>query len=93
MLQMLTYMQANSTYFHQGIDLFEHLEPVIKQVSGQVSQLAAQSDVERKAMEERHLLVQKKVVDLDLSLNSNVYCFSLQHLNHERYFTTLGLNN
>jgi hypothetical protein len=83
-------MQANSTYFHQGIDLFEHLEPVMKQVSGQVSQLAAQSDIERKAMEERHLLVQKKVIDRDLSLNCNVHCSSLKHLNHEKYFYHTG---
>ena len=54
-------MQANNTYFHQGIDLFEHLEPFIKQVSTQVAQLAAQGETERKAMEERHLLVQNKV--------------------------------
>lgn len=34
--QMLAFMHAQSTYFHQGSDLFEDMEPYIKKVASQV---------------------------------------------------------
>ena len=36
LLQMLDYMHAQNTYFHQGYDLFADLEPYMKQVAAQV---------------------------------------------------------
>jgi len=33
---MLSYMNANLTFFHQGYDFFSQLQPFMKQLSGQV---------------------------------------------------------
>lgn len=33
---MLSYMNANLTFFHQGYDFFSQLQPLMKQLSGQV---------------------------------------------------------
>ena len=36
---MLAYMHAQNTFFHQGFDLFDDLDPYMKQVAGQVIML------------------------------------------------------
>ncbi|XP_064846438.1 arf-GAP with coiled-coil, ANK repeat and PH domain-containing protein 2-like [Oncorhynchus masou masou] len=33
---MLSFMYAHLTYFHQGYDLFSELQPLMKQLGGQV---------------------------------------------------------
>ena len=38
-LQMLTFMYAHLTFFHQGYDLFSELQPLMKQLGGQVGPL------------------------------------------------------
>lgn len=57
---MLSFMHAQSTYFHQGHDLFADLDPHMKSIAGEVKQLSDKAKVERKEMEERHTLVQQK---------------------------------
>ncbi|XP_062590479.1 arf-GAP with coiled-coil, ANK repeat and PH domain-containing protein 2-like isoform X2 [Saccostrea cucullata] len=57
---MLSFMHAQSTFFHQGHDLFKEFEPEMKNVASQVENLSAKASQERKEMEERHSLVQKK---------------------------------
>ncbi|KAJ8320218.1 hypothetical protein KUTeg_001805 [Tegillarca granosa] len=64
--QMLSFMHAQNTFFHQGHDLFKEFEPEMKSVATRVEELSAKSRQERKEMEERHTLVQKK----DLSQNN-----------------------
>ncbi|CAH1773761.1 unnamed protein product [Owenia fusiformis] len=59
---MLAYMHAQNAYFHQGNDLFNDLEPYMKQLANQVEELSAKAAVDRKEMEERHTLVQQKEV-------------------------------
>ncbi|CAL1530470.1 unnamed protein product [Lymnaea stagnalis] len=64
---MLSFMHAQSTFFHQGHDLFQDLETTyMKEIAGQVEELSSKAKVERKEMEERHTLVQQK----DLSTSS-----------------------
>lgn len=57
---MLSFMHAHSTFFHQGHDLFKEFEPEMKNVASLVENLSAKASQERKEMEERHSLVQKK---------------------------------
>nr|KAG5696285.1 hypothetical protein BaRGS_027895 [Batillaria attramentaria] len=59
---MLSFMHAQSTYFHQGHDLFADLDPHMKTIASQVEELSEKAKVERKEMEERHTLVQQKGV-------------------------------
>ncbi|BFZ23577.1 hypothetical protein BsWGS_26617 [Bradybaena similaris] len=58
---MLSFMHAQSTFFHQGHDLFQDLETTyMKEIAGQVEELSSKAKIEMKEMEERHTLVQKK---------------------------------
>lgn len=36
-LQMLSFMYAHLTFFHQGYDLFSELQPLMKLLGGQVN--------------------------------------------------------
>ena len=64
----LSFMHAHSTYFHQGHDLFTEFEPEMKSITSQVDELRVKACQERREMEERHTLVQKK--DLSQITNS-----------------------
>ncbi|CAC5382176.1 ACAP [Mytilus coruscus] len=57
---MLSFMHAHSTYFHQGHDLFNEFDPEMKSITVQVDELRVKATQERREMEERHTLVQKK---------------------------------
>ncbi|KAL5013373.1 hypothetical protein ScPMuIL_007643 [Solemya velum] len=57
---MLSFMHAQSTFYHQGHDLCEEFEPYRKDVAAQVEVLRAKAHGEKKEMEERHTLVQKQ---------------------------------
>ncbi|KAL9971108.1 hypothetical protein ACROYT_G023595 [Oculina patagonica] len=57
---ILKFMHAQSTYFHQGYDLMNDLDQYMKNVSSELEKVSAQFTVDKKEMEERHTLVQKK---------------------------------
>ncbi|XP_025083083.1 arf-GAP with coiled-coil, ANK repeat and PH domain-containing protein 2-like isoform X3 [Pomacea canaliculata] len=57
---MLSFMHAQSTYFHQGHDLFTDLETHMKDIASQVKDLSEKARIERKEMEDCHSLVQQK---------------------------------
>ncbi|XP_036369184.1 arf-GAP with coiled-coil, ANK repeat and PH domain-containing protein 2-like isoform X4 [Octopus sinensis] len=57
---MLSFMNAQNTYFHQGHDLFIDLDPYVKNVRDQVEELSRKATVEKKEMEERHDLVREQ---------------------------------
>lgn len=59
---MLDLMTAQSTFFHQGHELFTDLDPHVKRVASQVKELNETAKEERKGMEDRHTLVQKSDV-------------------------------
>ncbi|KAH9513496.1 Arf-GAP with coiled-coil, ANK repeat and PH domain-containing protein 2 [Bulinus truncatus] len=62
---MLSFMHAQNTFFHQGHDLFRDLENTyMKDIAGQVEELSAKAKIERKEMEDRHTLVQQKLIAL-----------------------------
>ncbi|XP_064186086.1 arf-GAP with coiled-coil, ANK repeat and PH domain-containing protein 2-like isoform X1 [Anguilla rostrata] len=57
---MLSFMYAHLTFFHQGYDLFSELQPLMKQLGGQLDQLMVDADKEKKDMELKHSTIQKK---------------------------------
>lgn len=57
---ILKFMHAQSTYFHQGYDLMNDLDVYMKKVSKELEDVSMQFTVDKKEMEERHTLVQKK---------------------------------
>uniref|UniRef100_A0A673LSV5 Arf-GAP with coiled-coil, ANK repeat and PH domain-containing protein n=1 Tax=Sinocyclocheilus rhinocerous TaxID=307959 RepID=A0A673LSV5_9TELE len=57
---MLSFMYAHLTFFHQGYDLFSELQPLMKQLTGQLDQLVIDSAKERKDMEMKHSTIQHK---------------------------------
>lgn len=56
---ILKFMHAQSTYFHQGYDLMNDLDVYMRKVSKQLEEMSTQFTVDKKEMEERHTLVQK----------------------------------
>uniref|UniRef100_A0A672S4R8 Arf-GAP with coiled-coil, ANK repeat and PH domain-containing protein n=1 Tax=Sinocyclocheilus grahami TaxID=75366 RepID=A0A672S4R8_SINGR len=59
-VRMLSFMYAHLTFFHQGYDLFSELQPLMKQLTGQLDQLVMDSTKERKDMEMKHSTIQQK---------------------------------
>ncbi|KAJ8278800.1 hypothetical protein COCON_G00058660 [Conger conger] len=57
---MLSFMYAHLTFFHQGYDLFSELQPLMKQLGGQLDQLMVVADKEKKDMEQKHSTIQQK---------------------------------
>ncbi|KAK2846511.1 hypothetical protein Q5P01_009510 [Channa striata] len=57
---VFSFIHAQFTFFHQGFDLFRDLEPTMKTMAAQLSQLSAECAVKRKDQENKHLLVQQR---------------------------------
>uniref|UniRef100_A0A673YV33 Arf-GAP with coiled-coil, ANK repeat and PH domain-containing protein n=1 Tax=Salmo trutta TaxID=8032 RepID=A0A673YV33_SALTR len=59
-LQMLSFMYAHLTFFHQGYDLFSELQPLMKQLGGQLDLLVVDAAKEKRDMEQKHSTIQQK---------------------------------
>ncbi|XP_028258958.1 arf-GAP with coiled-coil, ANK repeat and PH domain-containing protein 2-like isoform X1 [Parambassis ranga] len=59
---MLSFMYAHLTFFHQGYDLFSELQPLMKQLGGQLDQLVVDAAKEKRDMEQKHSTIQQKSV-------------------------------
>ncbi|MEQ2223018.1 hypothetical protein ILYODFUR_032453, partial [Ilyodon furcidens] len=57
---VFSFVHAQFTFFHQGFDLLRDLEPSMKTMGAQLSQLSADCAAKRKELENRHLLVQQR---------------------------------
>ncbi|XP_041118737.1 arf-GAP with coiled-coil, ANK repeat and PH domain-containing protein 2-like isoform X5 [Polyodon spathula] len=57
---MLSFMYAHLTFFHQGYDLFTELQPLMKQLGGQLDQLVVDAAKEKRDMEQKHSTIQQK---------------------------------
>nr|XP_023859955.1 arf-GAP with coiled-coil, ANK repeat and PH domain-containing protein 2 isoform X2 [Salvelinus alpinus] len=64
---MLSFMYAHLTFFHQGYDLFSELQPLMKQLGGQLDQLVVDAAKEKRAMEQKHSTIQQKAALQDFS--------------------------
>ncbi|KAM9732781.1 arf-GAP with coiled-coil, ANK repeat and PH domain-containing protein 2 [Menidia menidia] len=57
---VFSFVHAQFTFFHQGFDLLRDLEPTMKTMAAQLSQLSADCSVKKKELENQHLLVQQR---------------------------------
>nr|XP_055053529.1 BAR_ACAPs and ArfGap_ACAP domain-containing protein [Misgurnus anguillicaudatus] len=57
---VFSYFHAQYTFFHQGFDLLKDLEPTMKTMASQLSQLSTDCTSKRKDLENTHLLVQQR---------------------------------
>ncbi|XP_070826476.1 arf-GAP with coiled-coil, ANK repeat and PH domain-containing protein 2 [Chaetodon trifascialis] len=57
---VFSFVHAQFTFFHQGFDLLRDLEPTMKTMAAQLSQLTADCAAKRKDLENTHLLVQQR---------------------------------
>ncbi|XP_062241754.1 BAR_ACAPs and ArfGap_ACAP domain-containing protein [Platichthys flesus] len=57
---VFSFIQAQFTFFHQGFDLIRDLDPTMKTMAAQLSQLSTECAVKRKDLENNHLLVQQR---------------------------------
>ncbi|KAF7202433.1 transcript variant X2 [Nothobranchius furzeri] len=64
---MLSFMYAHLTFFHQGYDLFSELQPLMKQLGGQLDQLVVDAAKEKRDMEQKHSTIQQKFWYQDFS--------------------------
>ncbi|XP_067368632.1 arf-GAP with coiled-coil, ANK repeat and PH domain-containing protein 2-like isoform X2 [Channa argus] len=64
---MLSFMYAHLTFFHQGYDLFSELQPLMKQLGGQLDQLVVDAAKEKRDMELKHSTIQQKAALQDFS--------------------------
>ncbi|XP_041861875.1 arf-GAP with coiled-coil, ANK repeat and PH domain-containing protein 2-like isoform X4 [Melanotaenia boesemani] len=76
---MLSFMYAHLTFFHQGYDLFSELQPLMKQLGGQLDQLVVDAAKEKRDMEQKHSTIQQKaalqeVTELDILPDCRSFC-------------------
>uniref|UniRef100_A0A669C1T8 Arf-GAP with coiled-coil, ANK repeat and PH domain-containing protein n=1 Tax=Oreochromis niloticus TaxID=8128 RepID=A0A669C1T8_ORENI len=76
---MLSFMYAHLTFFHQGYDLFSELQPLMKQLGGQLDQLVVDAAKEKRDMEQKHSTIQQKaalqeVTELDFLPDYSNFC-------------------
>ncbi|KAM7412487.1 hypothetical protein PAMA_020051 [Pampus argenteus] len=57
---VFSFVHAQFTFFHQGFDMLRDLEPTMKTMAAQLSQLSADCAAKRKDLENKHLLVQQR---------------------------------
>ncbi|XP_045929137.1 BAR_ACAPs and ArfGap_ACAP domain-containing protein [Micropterus dolomieu] len=57
---VFSFVHAQFTFFHQGFDLLRDLEPTMKTMAAQLSQLSTDCAAKRKDLENSHLLVQQR---------------------------------
>uniref|UniRef100_A0A4W4DYY0 Arf-GAP with coiled-coil, ANK repeat and PH domain-containing protein n=1 Tax=Electrophorus electricus TaxID=8005 RepID=A0A4W4DYY0_ELEEL len=57
---MLSFMNANMSFFQQGYSLFSELQPLMKQLGGQLDQLVVDSAKEKRDMEQQHSAIQQQ---------------------------------
>uniref|UniRef100_UPI0037E9257D arf-GAP with coiled-coil, ANK repeat and PH domain-containing protein 2 n=1 Tax=Semicossyphus pulcher TaxID=241346 RepID=UPI0037E9257D len=57
---VFSFVHAQFTFFHQGFDLLRDLEPTMKTMAAQLSQLSTDCAAKKKDLENSHLLVQQR---------------------------------
>ncbi|XP_076828476.1 arf-GAP with coiled-coil, ANK repeat and PH domain-containing protein 2 isoform X2 [Brachyhypopomus gauderio] len=64
---MLSFMNANLSFFQQGHSLFSDLQPLMKQLGEQLDQLVVDSAKEKRDMEQKHSAIQQQAALQDFS--------------------------
>ncbi len=72
-VQLLAFMHAQFTFFHQGYDLLKEFDPFMKKVAGQVDLMRKEGAAVSKDMESRHSLVSPKHLQVCVCMYVCVY--------------------
>ncbi|XP_062849543.1 arf-GAP with coiled-coil, ANK repeat and PH domain-containing protein 2 [Trichomycterus rosablanca] len=64
---MLSFMNSNLSFFQQGYTMFTDLQPLMKQLGGQLDQLVVDSAKEKRDMEQKHSAIQQQAALQDFS--------------------------
>uniref|UniRef100_UPI00398F3F05 arf-GAP with coiled-coil, ANK repeat and PH domain-containing protein 2-like n=1 Tax=Pristiophorus japonicus TaxID=55135 RepID=UPI00398F3F05 len=62
---LLSYLNAENTFFHQGYDLLKDLDPLMKHMSTQLDQIANESLAQQKELEKQHMSAQQQDISAD----------------------------
>uniref|UniRef100_A0A4W3GUM1 Arf-GAP with coiled-coil, ANK repeat and PH domain-containing protein n=1 Tax=Callorhinchus milii TaxID=7868 RepID=A0A4W3GUM1_CALMI len=62
---MLSFMHAQYTFFKQGYDLLNELDPYMRKLATELDQLVIDSAVEKREMEHKHALIQQRDFSYD----------------------------
>ncbi|XP_067833361.1 arf-GAP with coiled-coil, ANK repeat and PH domain-containing protein 2-like [Heptranchias perlo] len=57
---VLSYLRAERTFFHQGSDRLEDLDPLMENMSSRLDQIAIESVAQQKEMEQKHMSAQQQ---------------------------------
>uniref|UniRef100_A0A4W3GSY1 Arf-GAP with coiled-coil, ANK repeat and PH domain-containing protein n=1 Tax=Callorhinchus milii TaxID=7868 RepID=A0A4W3GSY1_CALMI len=68
---MLSFMHAQYTFFKQGYDLLNELDPYMRKLATELDQLVIDSAVEKREMEHKHALIQQRVSRVDFSYDDS----------------------
>ncbi|KAK3568078.1 hypothetical protein QTP86_029703 [Hemibagrus guttatus] len=72
---MLSFMNSNLSFVQQGYTLFSDLQPLMKQLGGQLDQLVVDSAKEKRDMEQKHSAIQQQDLSSeDCGLQVSVDC-------------------
>nr|XP_029490909.1 arf-GAP with coiled-coil, ANK repeat and PH domain-containing protein 2-like [Oncorhynchus nerka] len=71
---MLSFMYAHLTFFHQGYDLFSELQPLMKQLGGQLDLLVVDAAKEKRDMEQKHSTIQQKAALQGTEVDGHSFC-------------------
>ncbi|XP_051786360.1 arf-GAP with coiled-coil, ANK repeat and PH domain-containing protein 3-like [Erpetoichthys calabaricus] len=64
---MLSFMHAQYTFFQQGYNLLDEIDPYLKKLAAELDQLVIDSAVEKRDMEHKHALIQQRTLMQDFS--------------------------
>uniref|UniRef100_A0A8C4SIS8 Arf-GAP with coiled-coil, ANK repeat and PH domain-containing protein n=1 Tax=Erpetoichthys calabaricus TaxID=27687 RepID=A0A8C4SIS8_ERPCA len=62
---MLSFMHAQYTFFQQGYNLLDEIDPYLKKLAAELDQLVIDSAVEKRDMEHKHALIQQRDFSYD----------------------------
>ncbi|XP_014465595.1 arf-GAP with coiled-coil, ANK repeat and PH domain-containing protein 3 [Alligator mississippiensis] len=74
---MLSFMQAQYTFFQQGYSLLHELDPYMKKLATELDQLVIDSAVEKREMEHKHALIQQRTLLQDFSYDDSKVEFNV----------------
>uniref|UniRef100_A0A8V0YZ22 Arf-GAP with coiled-coil, ANK repeat and PH domain-containing protein n=1 Tax=Gallus gallus TaxID=9031 RepID=A0A8V0YZ22_CHICK len=76
-LQMLSFMHAQYTFFQQGYSLLHELDPYMKKLATELDQLVIDSAVEKREMEHKHAMIQQRTLLQDFSYDDSKVEFNV----------------
>ncbi|XP_031423664.1 arf-GAP with coiled-coil, ANK repeat and PH domain-containing protein 3b isoform X2 [Clupea harengus] len=74
---MLSFMHAQYALFQQGYNLLDQIDPYMKKLAAELDQLVIDSAVEKREMEHKHAIIQKRTLMQDFSYDDSKVEFNV----------------